>query len=163
MINKQNYVYFDEIDEHVENLFILLKNRVPKNIFFITCNYMSLVIAMHLGFCGIPITKFNKYDEDDFQLNLLEHYLLKLHLHKNMFGKNLSDFGYMLEKSHIEMHKKKKTQRDMEAMNYSIVAGSDEDSEMMKIDSPAGMRESFSDDFISLHTLDDQVSEKSNR
>ena len=56
MIFNQNYIYFNEIDEKVENFLIFLKDRSPQNIFFITSNCLSLVIAMHLGLCGIPIT-----------------------------------------------------------------------------------------------------------
>ena len=57
---------------------------------------MRLVAAMHQGFCGIPISKFEGDEENDFELNLVENYLIKLHYNKDSFQKNRQDFGILL-------------------------------------------------------------------
>ena len=51
---------------------------------------------MHQGFCGIPISKFEGDEENDFELNLVENYLIKLHYNKDSFQKNRQDFGILL-------------------------------------------------------------------
>lgn len=51
---------------------------------------------MDLGFCAIPIIKYQMiYMMDDFQLNLLENYLHKLKYSKDVKYKNQKDFGYL--------------------------------------------------------------------
>lgn len=57
---------------------------------------MTLVSSIDQGFCAIPISPFNKYDCEDFMLNLLENYLLKLQFYKDTKAKTLNDFGNMV-------------------------------------------------------------------
>ena len=40
---------------------------------------------------------YTKFDEHDFELNILENYLLKLRLFKDYTKKNIEDFGYLLD------------------------------------------------------------------
>ena len=74
-------MYFDELNGYVENYHILMKNRQKERIYVLSSNTFRLVTAMHQGFQAIPITKFN--DENDYQLNIVENYLIKLHYNQN--------------------------------------------------------------------------------
>lgn len=66
LICEKTYVHFRDLDEYLENLTVLLQNRHQSKIFIISSNKMRLMAAMSQGFCGIPLTKFSKYIEDDF-------------------------------------------------------------------------------------------------
>jgi len=57
---------------------------------------MSVVAAMEHGFCSIPVTKFQCFSQNDFQLNLLENYLVRLKNSKDMKAKNQIDFGFLI-------------------------------------------------------------------
>jgi hypothetical protein len=91
-------------DEYLENLFLLTSNRKRGNIFLLTSNAMRIVTMMDNGFCAIPITQFQSFMQNDFQLNLVENYLLKLKYAKDMKIKNMKDFGYL---THSALNKKK--------------------------------------------------------
>ena len=54
-----------------------------------------LVSAMEQGFSGIPVTQYMKFEED-FQLKIVENYLIKLQLYKDSESKNYKDFGILL-------------------------------------------------------------------
>ena len=73
-----NYVYIEEKEEYVENMLLLTSNRKPQNIFLISSNQFRIVNAMDMGFCSIPIIKYQNFMHNDFQLNLIENYLVKL-------------------------------------------------------------------------------------
>jgi len=66
VICHKNYHFFPELNEHLENFHILTKNRRPSNIFYLSGNPARLVAAMDQGFCGIPISQFMKFNENDF-------------------------------------------------------------------------------------------------
>lgn len=74
----KSYVKLPEIGATIANLFLLCKNRKESDIFIVTSNKMSLVASMDQGFCAVPITQFTKYDLDDFMLNILENYIIRL-------------------------------------------------------------------------------------
>ena len=63
-----NFIHFKErsIDEHIDNLVLLLKNRRPSEIFMITSDQFRIVTAMDCGFCSIPVTKFQCFMQNDF-------------------------------------------------------------------------------------------------
>ena len=50
---------------------------------------------MEQGFSGIPVTQYMKFEED-FQLKIVENYLIKLQLYKDSESKNYKDFGILL-------------------------------------------------------------------
>ena len=66
MMCDKNHVNIPEIDQTVENLQQLRGYRHMHQIFLITSNKNSLVAAMQQGFCGIPVTKYVQFDENDF-------------------------------------------------------------------------------------------------
>jgi len=97
MICNNNYLYFEEVQEHFENLLILKGNRNPSRIFVMTTNEHRLVAAMHQGFCGIPIASYSKFNSDDFVLKIVENYLIKLKYYSDSMTKNLDDFGILIQ------------------------------------------------------------------
>jgi hypothetical protein len=100
----------EEMNDHIENLFLLDSNRKINNIFLISSNQFRIVSAMDLGFCAIPIIKFQSFMQNDYQLNLVENYLLKLKYSKDMKSKNQCDFGFLIQSSAI----RKKNRKDQQ-------------------------------------------------
>ena len=95
MLCNTNYVYFEELDQHLENLDLLQGDRKRHEIFFVSSDKLKIVAAMERGYCGIPVTKYVKFDELDYQLNILEYYLIKLQYNKDTLTKNINDFGIL--------------------------------------------------------------------
>jgi hypothetical protein len=75
MIGNKDYLHFDETDSSLMNLNILLGNRSKSNIFILTTKEIHLVAAMYQRFCVVPVTSYQKFNEDDFVLKLVENYL----------------------------------------------------------------------------------------
>jgi hypothetical protein len=59
---------------------LLTKNREKDNIIFISSNPLRIVAAIKQGFQTIPIVQFESSNQQDFQLNLVENYILKVRL-----------------------------------------------------------------------------------
>ena len=97
MICHQNYTYFEELGEYIENLHILTQNRDPAKIFNLNSSQMRLVACMDQGFCGIPIQKYEKFNKKDIQLRIVENYLIKLQYTKDTKSKNINDFGILTQ------------------------------------------------------------------
>lgn len=76
-------------------MYLLTSNRKPENIILLSGNPLRVIAAMDQGFCGIPVVKFQNFMQNDYQLNLVENYLIKLKYAKDMKSKNLSDFGFL--------------------------------------------------------------------
>ena len=102
ILNDTNYLYIDQANEHIENLFLLTAKRNLGNIFLLTSNNFRIVAAKENGFCVIPITKFGSDMEKDIQLNLVENYLLLLRYTNDMKSKNNIDFGFLTQKLKIK-------------------------------------------------------------
>lgn len=66
VLNEDYYVHFPGIDQYIQNLHLLLKNRHMYNIFMITSDMTKIITSMDCGFCGIPISKYYKFDDEDF-------------------------------------------------------------------------------------------------
>jgi hypothetical protein len=67
---------------------------------------------MDAGFCAIPVVKFQAFMQSDYQLNLLENYLVKLKYSKDMKAKNQRDFGYLTQSSGIRKLRKVEENRE---------------------------------------------------
>jgi hypothetical protein len=96
-----SYIHIAEVDEYIGNLQLLATNRRAADIFLITSNQFRIVHCMDSGFCAIPVVKFQCFMQSDYQLNLLENYLVKLKYSKEMKTKNQNDFGYLTQNSAI--------------------------------------------------------------
>jgi hypothetical protein len=83
----------------------MTSNRKEGNIFLLTSNKFSLIVANQCGFCVIPITQYQANMENDIQLKLVENYLLKLRYTSDMKSKNNIDFGYLTQKQHVKKSK----------------------------------------------------------
>ena len=57
---------------------MLQKYRHKDNLIVISSDPFSIVAAMHQGYQTVPIIQFESFLRSDFQLNLVENYLLKL-------------------------------------------------------------------------------------
>ena len=95
LICNDNYTYIREVNEHIENLFVMTGNRKKGDIFLVSSKHFSIVVAKDCRFSVIPISKFLSSIKDDFQLNLVENYLLKLRYTSDMKAKNDIDFGFL--------------------------------------------------------------------
>ena len=78
LINSEKDFYLINNKNWIPNLTILLKNRYKKNIFYISSHIPSLVAALNTGYCFCPIIDKNWFAiMSDYQLNLVENYLLR--------------------------------------------------------------------------------------
>ena len=71
-------------------------NRKQKNIIFISSNPIRIVSAIKGGFLTIPIIPFESFYRFDFQLSLVEHYILKNRHLKEMSNKITNDFKFLV-------------------------------------------------------------------
>ena len=95
LMSCSNYQKVPELNEQVENLFLLTQNRKKENIYILSPQKLSLVSAINFGFCAIPVSHFLTHD--DFQLNLVEKYLLTLKYYKDTKSKNSLDFNFLTQ------------------------------------------------------------------
>lgn len=51
---------------------------------------------MSCGFCAVPVVKYNKFDDGDFHLNLIENYFTRLKYNNDIKAKNRNDFGILI-------------------------------------------------------------------
>lgn len=98
LIHNELYTEFKEQGWIIENLQCLLSNRRRSNIFFISANPLRIIAAMTQGFCTIPLLQYELFYKDDYQLSLLEHYVLKIRHLKNCKSKLIEDFHYLLSR-----------------------------------------------------------------
>ena len=66
IISKMGFIHLPEVDEHVLSLPLLTENREASDIFMITSKQFQIVTAMDLGFCAIPVIKFQCFMQNDF-------------------------------------------------------------------------------------------------
>ena len=57
---------------------MLTKNRLKNQIIFLSSKPMNIVAALMQGYQTIPIIQYDEHKKDDFQLNLIEHFFLKI-------------------------------------------------------------------------------------
>ena len=96
VLNEDHFLNFDLLDESIPNLHLLLKNRSKSNIFLISSNMTRIVTAMSCGFCAVPVVKYNKFDDGDFHLNLIDNYFTRLKYNIDIKAKNTNDFGILI-------------------------------------------------------------------
>jgi hypothetical protein len=90
----------------LENLLILLNNRNKDKLIFISQNPISLVSAINQDFLTIPMVKYETFHGDDFQLALVENYMVTLKLSKNVPTKIINDFKFLVQKVDKQILKK---------------------------------------------------------
>ena len=69
--------------DHIENLQLLLRNRTRQDIIVLSSNPLRVVAAIHQGFVTIPIIPQDVVLRSDFQLKLVEQYLIHLNFTKS--------------------------------------------------------------------------------
>ena len=77
ILHNKQYVYLKELDEYVEILPLLAKNRYRDNIILLSSKPVSIINAFNQGFNSIPIIPFDVSSNNDFQLNLIENYIMR--------------------------------------------------------------------------------------
>lgn len=92
IIHQRQYIHIKEYDKHIENLLVLTKNRPKDNLIFISSNPFRIVTAIKYGFLTIPVIQFESFYRDDYQLSLVEHYILKIRHLKDMKKRLRQDF-----------------------------------------------------------------------
>ena len=71
-------MFIDKSNKYAANLMILLQSRLKENIIFICSDSFRLVIAKSQGFFALPLIPFEEFYNNDFQLQLLEYYLMQI-------------------------------------------------------------------------------------
>ena len=84
----------------VENLQILLQFRLKDDIIMVSSNPQRIVVAKSQGFSVVPIIPYERFYRDDYQLNLLENYLLSIRYRKDMAQKIKNGFEFLLQQVH---------------------------------------------------------------
>ena len=98
IIHQKQYIHIKEYDKHIENLLVLNKNRPKDNLIFISSNPFRIVTAIKYGFLTIPVIQFESFYRDDYQLSLVEHYILKIRHLKDMKKRLRQDFKCLVQK-----------------------------------------------------------------
>ena len=65
-MTKDDFVGMDNLEEQVPNLNNLGQNRKKDKIIYISSNLTRIIALMRCGFCGIPISSYEKFDNSDF-------------------------------------------------------------------------------------------------
>ena len=75
---------------------ILLKNRLKNNLIFVSSHPFMIISSINQGFCTVPMIQYESFYRDDFQLNLVENYILKIRHHNNMYQRVVDDFKFLV-------------------------------------------------------------------
>ena len=102
-----------------------------------------IVTAMSCGFCAVPVVKYNKFDDGDFHLNLIENYFTRLKYNNNVRAKNTNDFGILIQFGYFDelADKKKKKVPDHECGIKRLIHSQLESSVDLSICSKSSKRE----------------------
>ena len=92
IIHQEHYIKLPSSSRSIENIHLLLKNRKAENIIFMSSNPFRIVAAMHQKFLTIPVVPQQYFIQQDIQLVLVEHYILKLRHLDVMKGRIFKDF-----------------------------------------------------------------------
>lgn len=60
------FVHLPEVDDHLQNLYLLTENRNISDIFMISSNQIRILTSMENGFCSIPVIKYQSFMQNDF-------------------------------------------------------------------------------------------------
>jgi hypothetical protein len=83
----------------IENLMLLTKNRPRDSIIFVSTSPLSITAANWQKFLTIPIVPFEDFFHVDYQLNLLEIYILSVRNLECIKQKIITDFKVLSEKA----------------------------------------------------------------
>ena len=62
------------------------------------------MVAMKAGFSTIPITHFEIYSRDNYQLYLIEQYILRLNMIRDKHTVIKNDFKYLLDEPKVDLN-----------------------------------------------------------
>lgn len=78
-------------------------NRLKENILFISSDPFRIIIAKSQGFFALPVIQFESFYRDDYQLNLVENYLLQIRHLEDMVSRLKYDFEYLVQRVYLEI------------------------------------------------------------
>ena len=140
IIHEKQYIYIKEHDVHLENLMILLNNRLKSNIIFISSHSFRIVSAINQGFATIPIVQYESFYRDDFQLNLIENYIFSVRNQTNVHIQINDDFQFLIQKvGQPQKYIKKKNSIREKMKSFKVVSSHrlrQEQEEEKKAESP---------------------------
>jgi hypothetical protein len=79
-------------------LHVLLKNRLKHKLIFVSSHPFRIISAINQGFLTVPIIQYEAFYRDDFQLSLVEHYILKIRHHQTMQERVSQDFKFLTQR-----------------------------------------------------------------
>jgi len=89
---------------------VLTKNRHKENLIFISSNPFRIIAAIKAGYLTIPVIQFEVSYQEDYQLCLVEHYILKIRHLKDMKKRLREDFKFLVKKPIKDNGKKQQSE-----------------------------------------------------
>ena len=81
---------------------MVLNDNQKESIIFLSSDSYSITSALSCGFNTVPIVHFEGLNNDDYQLSLVEQYLLRLKHTNCLFSdKIIKDFQFLLDLPYI--------------------------------------------------------------
>lgn len=98
IMHQRQYVYIKDLDLNVENFLLLTKNRIKEDLIYISSNPLKLITALSMQINVLPVAPFesNTATNNEYQLCLLENYILKYRHDKEIRERLKSDFAFLL-------------------------------------------------------------------
>ena len=84
-------------------MMILMGNRQKENLILISANACRISAAFKMGLSSIPLAEYQHAIEDDFQLSLLQQYLVKIHNNREEMRSLLLRHFRFIRKALVEM------------------------------------------------------------
>jgi hypothetical protein len=102
IINKDYMIDLKEQCISLPNLLLLTANRDKRSVIYVSAEPFSICCAINLGFLVIPLLEYIYVDRNDFQLNLIENYILKNRHLKGMTSKFKLDFQFIIQQDAVK-------------------------------------------------------------
>ena len=96
VLHQGYFVFIEAYGLAVENLLLLMQYRLKENIILFSSNPKRIVVAMREGFSVLPVISFERFYRDDYQLNLIENYLLRMRHRKDLVQDVKMDFQFLV-------------------------------------------------------------------
>jgi hypothetical protein len=98
-LEKKQYYYLEKCGDHICNLSLFLMSRYLTNIVYFTSDPLGIVAARSTGHQYVPIAPWDNSEVDDYQLCLVENYLLRIVTLKDRhFSEKIrADFSFLTD------------------------------------------------------------------
>jgi len=99
IIHQRQYIHIKDYDRYVENLLLLTKNRKKEDLIYISSNPFRIITALNDGYLTIPLIQYECQGRSEYQLCLLENYIMKHRHLKDMRARIREDFKFLMNKA----------------------------------------------------------------